>query len=150
MKNVTLKSHPIFKKLDSLKLKNDEYIIMGSGVMYALGIRPMEEINDIDILVSEKGWEKVRRLEKITHNPKNNTNAIFFLEGKLCIYDEWDPKEYTFESVYKDVHFIEKYPFQSLESLLRLKIKRNKGKDKRHVKLIRKYFKENNIGPEGV
>ncbi len=150
MKNTDLKSHPIFKKLDSLNLNPDEYIIMGSGIMYALGIRPIEEINDIDILVSDSGWKKVKEFGEIIHNHQNNTNVIPFLEGKLCIYDEWDPREYTFESVYKDVHFIKKYPFQSLESLLELKAKRNKEKDKRHIGLILNYLEKDNIGPEGV
>ena len=141
MKKEILKNHPIFKKLDSLGLKNDEYIIMGSGIMYALGIRPIEEINDIDILVSEKGWTKVKRLGKIVHNHKNDTNSISFLKEKLSIYDEWEPKEYRFKNVYKDVCFIEYYPFQSLKSLLIWKKQRRKEKDKEHIKLIENYLK---------
>ncbi len=143
MKNIDFKSNPIFKKLDSLNLNPDEYIIMGSGIMYALGIRPMEEINDIDILVSRSGWEKVRELGEVMHNSQNNTNSVSFLNGKLCIYDEWDPKKYTFESVYKEFRFIEGYPFQSLESLLELKRERNKNKDRIHIEEIRNYLKKN-------
>jgi len=40
-----LKKHYLFQKLDSLNIPDSEYIIMGSGIMFALGIRDLKTLD---------------------------------------------------------------------------------------------------------
>jgi len=143
MKNIDLKNNSIFKKLDSLNLNPDEYIIMGSGIMYALGIRDMEEINDIDILVSENEWEKVKNKGKLKYSKADDSPVISFMDDKLCIYIKWIPSEYTeytFSKCSKRKQLIQGYPFQTIGDLLEWKIKMGREKDNKHVVAIEKYL----------
>ena len=59
---IKLQKHELFQKLETLNLDPKDYIIMGSGVMFALGIRPLKDLDDIDIWVNKKGWKQVRNL----------------------------------------------------------------------------------------
>ena len=61
-----LENNEVFSKIKALKLEPDEFLIIGSGIMFALGIRSLDDIHDIDIIVNEKGWEKVKNLSKKT------------------------------------------------------------------------------------
>lgn len=60
-----LSTHKIFQKLSKLGLNKNEYVIFGSGVMFALGIRSLDELDDIDLVVNSEGWNKIKNMASI-------------------------------------------------------------------------------------
>lgn len=73
----------IFDRYSFFSLNPEEYVILGSGVMFALGIRPLSELDDIDILVSVSGWKKVRGLAEVKHDEKKDLRHIRMIEEHL-------------------------------------------------------------------
>ena len=47
----------LFRQLDTLNLPMTDYVITGSGPLYAHGLIPLLE-NDIDIIARNKAWVK--------------------------------------------------------------------------------------------
>jgi len=79
-----LEKSPVFLKIKELGLKADEFLIIGSGIMFALGIRDVKDIHDIDIIVNDKGWEKVKNLSKVYINEIGEKHL--YLLGKKIEY----------------------------------------------------------------
>jgi hypothetical protein len=86
---IDLESSPTFSKLDSLGLSPDEYVIMGSGIMFALGIRPLAELGDIDVYVTLSGWEKVRGLAEIIHDAEWECDYLYLFGKQIEVYNGW-------------------------------------------------------------
>lgn len=110
-----LENNEVFSKIKALKLEPDEFLIIGSGIMFALGIRSLDDIHDIDIIVNEKGWEKVKNLSKV--------------------YTKYD-----FNDLHKRAYFVGKYPFLSPEDTIRYKKRMRRKKDFKHIQMIEKYL----------
>jgi hypothetical protein len=137
-----LKQNDFFKLLDSLKLQSKEYLIMGSGVMFALGIRPLEDLDDIDLLVSKSGWEKVKNLSKNIYDKEWDCKHLYLFDDKIEIYNGWGPYEHDFEALMSRSYRIGKYSFQSINDLLKWKTAMGREKDQKHIQMINEYLQK--------
>lgn len=132
------------KELSKLSLDETNCVVIGSGILNALGIR---ESHDIDVIVNEEVFEKLkgnRDLKQIINeydNPMlvnekveialgwiNNPNISFF-------YDDLLNSNCT--TIIDEVRYL------NLETILKIKKIWNREKDKKDVKLIEEYLKKN-------
>ncbi len=139
----TLEKNKVFSKIKSLGLESDEFLIIGSGIMFALGIRSLDDIHDIDIIVNEKGWEKVKNLSKVYTNEIGEKHLYLFGK-KIEIWNAKNSPKYDFNDLYKRAYFVGKYPFLSPEDTIRYKRSMGRRKDFRHIQMIEKYIVEIN------
>lgn len=130
----------IFEEVKKLELPLGQYIVLGSGILGALGIR---DIGDVDLLVSplifEKlktdGWEyeeveiEGRVREKLSRD---------FVE----IYkDFWYGGKSQFSmDMISEAEIIDGVPFLSLLKLREIKEAMSREKDKRDILLIDEYL----------
>ncbi len=135
----------IFEETKKLNLITGEYIVLGSGILGALGIR---EIQDIDLLVTPKlfdelkqaGWKydevemEGRMRERLT---KDNAEAF-----KDFWYGEYTPD--TMRMI-REVDMIKNVPFLPLTKLVEIKKIWNRPKDIQDIQLIEKYWEEHKI-----
>lgn len=138
-----LLNNELFKNLDSLELDPSEYVIMGSGIMFALGIRQLSDLDDIDILVTKSGWEKVKTLSKIHHDEGWNCDHIYLFDEKIEIYNGWGPSVYIPEELISNSLKIGKYNFASIEDVIKWKRELGRDKDFKHISMIMSFLQNN-------
>jgi hypothetical protein len=126
--------HDIFLAIKKLNLPLDEYIVVGGGILVALGLHEWD--GDVDFAVSanvfqelaHRGWEQ-----------KYEEGKTLLKHGDYDIgvnFGEWN-----LDDLHSDALIINGIPFVSLEKLLVWKHKRNLPKDRRHIEMIEEYLK---------
>ena len=99
----------IKSKLAGLNLRTDNSIVIGSGIMNALNIRPS---NDIDVVVSSSTYENLRTSGKFNVETKHGrqilTDSIFEIGTSWSVLGkDYNLTELLKESVIiNDVHYI--------------------------------------------
>lgn len=139
-----IKNNSVFNKLDSLGLSFDEYVIMGSGIMFALGIHSLDELDEIDIYVTPSGWEKVKGLSKIIHYEEWNCDHIYLFDKQIEVYNGWGPSIYDVDELLKSAFRIGNYNFASIEDVIKWKKELARDKDFKHIQQIMDFLKNNN------
>ena len=130
----------IYREIEQLDLPAGEYVVLGSGVLAALGIR---DIADVDLLVSprlfnqlrERGWEygtldydgRVR--ERITFGEAEAFKDFW--------YGDQNPAP---EKLIANATIIKGVPFLPLATLLEIKHVLNRPKDRSDIALIESYL----------
>jgi len=128
----------IIKIIKDAKLPDGEYIVVGSGVMNALGIRDAE---DIDLVISanlyqqlkQAGWEEVDKGEY----------KVLFNEPFEAGFS-WDSVDETpnLDDLKKDAVMIDGVAFASLGRVREWKLKVRRLKDIKDVLMIDKYLEQ--------
>ncbi len=133
----------IIKLVKSLNLEKGEYSVFGSALLQIYNLR---ESNDIDIIVTENLYTKLRKntiwKEKIhIHGNVSLYNNIFEI-FKSWEFERYNPK---IKDLIQDSIYIEDIPFVNIEEVLKWKKIRDLEKDKRDTKLIESYLNRNLI-----
>lgn len=131
----------IFAEVKKLNFPSDQYIIVGSGIMAAKGIR---ETNDLDIIVTpwlfeksiSEGWE-VHQWTKESIPGKD-----WLKRDNVELYIQLSRKTggISAEELLKDAELIEDIPFISLETLIDFKREYGRSKDFEDIKRIEEYL----------
>jgi hypothetical protein len=130
----------ITEQVKKLHLPIGQYVVIGSGILDALGIRPA---HDIDIAVTPKlfktlqisdEWEREERYGK-----------IFLKKDNLDINPQLSWSEYptTTEDAIASALIINGIPFMNLEELKKFKSALGREKDKIDIALIATYQRGN-------
>lgn len=125
----------VLDKLPDLELSSDQYVVVGSGVLDALGIR---RANDIDFVttpevfetLTEKGW-------------KAAVDSPSLVKDEFETYLMWDSKDGkpNFMDLMSTSRVVGRYNFVELDRLLDWKRRVARPKDLKDVELIEKYLK---------
>jgi hypothetical protein len=126
-------------RIKKLNLPEGEFMICGSAILDALGIR---EAQDIDILVSPKlfnqlekeGWQRHHKYPTTLKHPEGFSGAKQTLD--------FMKENYSLEEALPLATYIEQVPFMSLEMLINAKIQLGRDKDFRDIKLIKDYLEK--------
>lgn len=128
----------VFKKIKALNLPLGEYCVVGSGSLFAYGIR---EARDIDILVTsslykilkENGW-KIRQYE-------DGGEYLAFDCFEACTTFRCKNYHPNPKDQIKTAEIIKGVPFLRLEELLKWKREFGRDKDLKDISLIEEYLK---------
>jgi len=134
----------IYKEIDQLDLPTGEYVVLGSGILGALGIRA---IADVDLLVTprlfaqlrERGWEYStidfdgQLREKLTYRVAEAFQDFWYDDQKP------DPAQ-----LIANAELIKGVPFLPLAALLQIKQVLNRPKDQADITLIEDYLARHN------
>ena len=122
----------ILSFLDKYDFDKEKFIIISGAALVILGIK--EETNDIDIAVSDDLYDEL----------VSNYDCQF--EKEICGYQVWfiDKIINFSKHYYDDLEYVyyDGYKVQSLDSILKIKQKLNREKDKKDVEKIKKYLKK--------
>ena len=128
----------IVAKVKALALPKNSYVVFGSCPLAAAGIR---EANDIDLLVSEEifkklrvaGWEELQK----SSNDKPLVHDVFEA------HDNWNFNSYkpTLAHLLSDATVIDDVPFASLAEVRKWKVSSGRPKDLADIKLIDAHLK---------
>ncbi|HPS21386.1 MAG TPA: hypothetical protein PLO44_01100 [Candidatus Paceibacterota bacterium] len=134
------KKFNIFEKTKELNLPFGKYVIVGSGLLDALGIRPA---SDIDIAVSKDLYEELKKDQ--TWKQEELHDQIFLQKDIFTIIPRlnWEKYETTSEQAINSAVVIKGTPFMSPEELLKFKKALNREKDQEDIKLLEKMVNKN-------
>lgn len=130
MKNLT-------EKIKALNFPNDQYVVVGSGLLDVLGIRKAADI-DIAVLpqlhrkLYEDGdWKKYEKYEK-----------VFLKRGDVDIIPSLSWSEYptTTEEAIRSAMIIDGIPFMNPQELKKFKQALGRDKDIEDIRLIDNYL----------
>lgn len=127
----------IIEKIKELNFPSDQYVIVGSGPLDALGIRSASDL-DIAILpelhkklCENPEWEQIERYGKI----------FLKREGIDIIPSlDWEKYSTTTEEAIQSALIIEGIPFLNLHELKKFKTALGREKDFADIKLIDEYL----------
>ena len=137
-----MKKEEIIGKVKALNLPKGSYIVFGSCPLAVAGIR---EANDIDLLVSEElfaklketGWQELRK----------SPNDIPLVHDVFEAHKSWNFGSYnpTLAHLLSTATLVDEIPFASLKEVRRWKLASGRPKDLADIELIDKYIQNKNI-----
>ncbi len=119
------------QRIAELNLPENSYVVVGSGILGALGIR---ESSDIDLVVTEEAYDKV---EKLGWQHGKWGEKVVLQDGVFDVGKDWYG-EHT-EDLLKRAQIIDGVPYLSLNEVYEWKRRRGQDKDLRDLKLIDNY-----------
>ncbi|MFA5854582.1 MAG: hypothetical protein WC866_05920 [Patescibacteria group bacterium] len=137
---MTRKPLDVFEELKKLDLPSGEYIVLGSGILGALGIR---DINDVDLLVSPQLFEKLLTDGWMYAEVEieGRTRKKAYRDHYEAYQDFWYGTERPdAKQLISDAVTVRGFSFLSLEKLMEIKTVMGREKDLQDVLLIQKYL----------
>jgi hypothetical protein len=127
----------IFEKTRELGLPENDFVVVGGGVLTALGLAKWD--NDIDMAVTPEIFESF----------KDQNWERYEREGKELlrndIYDVGvDFGQWNLNDLKQDAFQLEGISFMSLQKLLEWKREASREKDHEHIRIIEAYMKHHN------
>ncbi len=130
----------IFEEVKRLSLPFGEYIVLGSGILGALGIR---EIGDVDLLVNPRLFDKLRKQDwKYQEVEFDGRTRQKLTKGNAETYKDFWCGALRFDTMemIAEAKVIGGVPFLSLSKLREIKKEMNREKDKKDIELIDEYL----------
>lgn len=121
----------IAQEIRKLNLKKGSYIVVGSGILGALGIR---ESNDIDLIVSKKTFDYFKSQG---FNDDRWPDQPTLSNGLFELGMHWYGKE--LDELLSNAQYVEAIPYLSLDDVYDWKKKLGRDKDLRDLVLIDSY-----------
>jgi len=125
----------VFERCEELNLPPSEFIVEGSGVLDALGIR---ESRDLDVVVQQSTFEKLQRRGLVQ---KTKDDDPYLASGEIEVWLSFAGK--GFDELMDETVQIRGYNFSSLDLIKKWKQQRRLEKDKRDLILIERYLRDN-------
>lgn len=127
----------IFERAQKLNLPLGEYVVIGAGILEALGLR---ETNDIDVIVMPHLLEKLRESGK--YKEEARWGKLFLVGDNIDIGSklEWENYSTTIEEAINIATIINGVPFLNLEETIKFKKAMGREKDFKDIELINEYL----------
>lgn len=130
----------IIEETKRLGLPFGEYLVIGSGILGALGIR---EIRDIDLFTTPKLYETLLKegwkLEEVEISGRMRERLVMGSAEAYKDFYLYDEPQDVYKMI-EEAEVIEGVPFMSLPELLKMKQSLSRPKDLEDIKLIEKYL----------
>src|SRR5256885_1951788 len=129
----------IFERVEKLNLPFGEYVVIGAGILEALGMR---ETRDVDVIVRPTLFKKLR--ESKIYKEEIRWGKLFLFADDIDIGTKLDWENYstTIEEAIKTATIINGVPFLNLQETIKFKKAMGREKDFRDIKLIEQYLEK--------
>lgn len=122
----------IIKILKKYNFDKDKYLVISGAAMVLLGIK--ENTSDIDISVTKDYYNYLLKNYNCTFEKINEYNReVYFIDNII---------NFGIDYYKKEIIFVEDFPVQIPENILKLKLSLNREKDKSDIKLLKEYINE--------
>jgi hypothetical protein len=131
----------IFEEIEKLNLPRGQYIVVGSGIMVAKGIR---ETEDLDIVVTPELFEKCKAegWEVRPWTKQGIPGKEWLKKGAVDIYVQLSRKTggISAKKLLQNAEVINGVPFITLESLMDFKSEYGRPQDFKDIETIKNYL----------
>lgn len=125
----------LLEQLRKLNLPQDQYAVYGSG---PLAIRKIREAKDLDIIVTDDLYQKLKEKYPRTNRYKG------IIIGEIEIYPvwAWEPEIHGLEGCIKRAEMIDGIKYINLEDLIQCKRMMGGEKHLNDIRLIKNYLRQ--------
>lgn len=127
------------EKLRQLNLPTDEYVVIGGGLLDALGLRPA---NDIDLVVSQALYARLKDTGRYDVTTKNGEERLE--QEALEIWRSWNHGEHehepNFEALFAESVVVDAIHFVNPQYLIARKSERGTAKDLADIALLKAHY----------
>lgn len=132
-----MKKHEIITKVKTLNLPKHTYVVFGSC---PLAIAEIREANDIDLLVTEEIFMKLKKMgwRQLQKSPNDHP----LIHDVFEVHNNWDFSSYnpTWKHLLTSATIVDGVPFASLGEVRKWKAASGRPKDLIDIKLIDEYL----------
>ncbi len=121
----------LFDRLRAMRLPPGTYAVFGSGPLAAHEL--INEIGDLDVIVSEATWNRVEHLGTIV---MHGDDQVADLGNELTFGRSWAYGDVDIEALIEGAEIIDGLPFVQLDAVLAYKRIAGRPKDLRHIALM--------------
>ena len=127
MEEKRMNKKELLELIKSIKIDKEEFIVLSSGALVLRGI--MDSAGDLDILVTQKGFEQLKENYDLKEKKECNNSYIVNEKIECILNDNEDRKEKMGDYYIQDIN-------QYLEFLK----SSNREKDKARIPMIEEYI----------
>lgn len=124
----------IVEKVKALTLPKGDYVVIGSGLLDALGLRSSR---DLDLAVSHTLYNQL--LKSGTYQEVERHGVKYLEAGDVEIWQQW-MADYPFERLLQTAYEHEGVVFAHPDVIIDHKTQRGLPKDKEDIRLLKEYF----------
>jgi hypothetical protein len=132
-----LTEHPLVRKLLSLGLPPEDYVVAGSGPLFAHGLRDLT--SDLDVVARGAAWDVARSHGEPVPAPGGG-HVIPLFDGAVEIFDQWLSGAPEPDTMIATAERVSGVPFSPLEQVIAWKERQGRPKDRSDIDMIRKYL----------
>lgn len=129
---------PVLERLAELNLPWGDWVILGSGPLWAQGLIP-DLPNDVDVLARGAAWRRVCELGRPRRAALGDL-VVRLEDGALEIFDGWAPMEWDLDEVIDAAEWRHGFPWAPLHYVLEFKRVLARPKDLEHIRLIEEFL----------
>jgi hypothetical protein len=127
--------HRLFRELRSLRLPVGDYVIAGSGPLFARAW--IDDPSDLDIVARGAAWRQVAGLGPVERARYTSSRCIQLFGGDLDIFDDWFPGMGTVDQLIRDADVIAGIRFLPLDVVVATKRMMGRPRDLAHLSAMR-------------
>ena len=124
----------IIEKVKALGLPVGEYVVIGSGLLDAWGLR---QSRDIDFVVSDPLFEELRSSGKYSVEEKNDGEVL--VSGDVEIWTGWK-SDAGFDTLSQSAVKVDGVRFAHPDIIIKRKTERGSEKDLNDIRLLKEYL----------
>lgn len=128
-------AHRYFRELLSLRLPAGDFVICGSGPLYARGW--IDDPSDLDIVARGNAWKMAAELGPIEPAPYSAARRVPLFGGDLDVFDDWFPEIGTVGELIENADVIEGLRFVTLDVVATTKRMMGRDRDRDHLAVLR-------------
>ena len=122
------------EKVKQLALPDGEYVVIGSGLLDALGLR---ESHDLDLVVSDNLYQKLRASGVYSIEEKYNEEVL--VADDIEVWSNWK-SDADFDVLIQSAYKVEGVTFAHPDIIIKRKTERGSEKDLNDIRLLKEYF----------
>lgn len=127
--------HRLFLELRSLCLPAADYVIAGSGPLFARDW--IDDPTDLDIVARGTAWHIVAERGPVERARYTSSRCVQLFGGDLDVFDDWFPGMGTVDELIKDADVIAGIRFLGLEVVAATKRMMGRPRDLAHLDAMR-------------
>ena len=128
----------IIERVKKLGFPASEYVVIGAGILDALGLR---NTDDIDVAVTPNLLKKLR--ESGEWKEETRYGKLFLVGDKVDVITQlnWEDYPTTTEEAIRTATIIDGVPFLNIEQTIKFKTALGREKDFKDIELLKKHIK---------
>jgi hypothetical protein len=128
-------AHQYFRELLSLHMPPEDYVICGSGPLYARGW--IDDPTDLDIVARGAAWKIAEELGPIEAAPYSAARRVPLFGGDLDVFDDWFPQIGTVGDLIAGADIMGGLRFVTLDVVATTKLMMGRDRDRAHLEVLR-------------
>ena len=111
-----------------------EYVIAGSGALYARGFSDVPR--DLDVVARGSAWRRAVSLGTEEDAPRGGVRRVLLSGGRIEVLNGWFPQRWSVGELVANAELIDGFAFVALDVVTATKRMLNTAKDRRHLLLL--------------